>query len=131
MMTDPISDMLTRLRNANRIKKKRVTMPASRIKVGIAQILQEEGFILEYSVEPAKPSSLLSITLKFDQDGLTVIRSIQRVSKPGCRVYAGADDLKPVLRGMGIQILSTPKGILSDRSARSQKLGGEILCKVT
>ena len=131
MMTDPISDMLTRLRNANRIKKKRVTMPASRVKVGIAQILQEEGFIQEYAVEAGKPSSRLSITLKYDQDGLTVIRSIQRVSKPGCRVYAGAGDLKPVLRGMGIQILSTPKGILSDRSARSQKVGGEILCKVT
>ena len=131
MMTDPISDMLTRLRNANRIKKKRVTMPASRIKVGIAQILKEEGFIAEYSVEAQKPSSLLSLTLKYDQEGSTVIRSVERISKPGCRVYAGADELKPVLRGMGIQILSTPKGILSDRTARLQKLGGEILCKVT
>jgi small subunit ribosomal protein S8 len=131
MMTDPISDMLTRLRNANRIRKKRISMPASRIKVGIAQILKDEGFIQEYSVEPAKPSSRLSIAMKYGLDGETVIRSIQRVSKPGCRVYAGAGDLKPVLRGMGIQILSTPKGILSDRSAREQKIGGEILCKVT
>ena len=131
MMTDPISDMLTRLRNANRIRKKRVTMPASRIKVGIAQILKDEGFIQEYSVEPAKPASRLSISMKYGLDGENVIRSIQRVSKPGCRVYAGAGDLQPVLRGMGIQILSTPKGILSDRSAREQKVGGEILCKVT
>ena len=131
MMTDPISDLLTRIRNANRIKKKRISMPASRIKVGIAQILKEEGFIQDYSVEAAKPSSRLSITLKYDQDGATVIRSVERISKPGCRVYTGAGDLKPVLRGMGIQILSTPKGILSDRTARQERLGGEILCKVT
>jgi small subunit ribosomal protein S8 len=131
MMTDPISDMLTRLRNANRIRKKRVTMPASRVKVGIAQILKEEGFIHEYTVESGKPASQLAISMKYGLDGEMVIRSILRVSKPGCRVYAGAGDLKPVLRGMGIQILSTPKGILSDRSAREQKIGGEILCKVT
>jgi small subunit ribosomal protein S8 len=131
MMTDPISDLLTRIRNANRIKRKRITLPASRIKVGIAQILKEEGFISDYSVEAAKPSSRLSINLKYDQDGGTVIRSVERVSKPGCRVYAGAGDLKPVLRGMGIQILSTPKGILSDRTAREQRVGGEVLCKVT
>jgi small subunit ribosomal protein S8 len=131
MMTDPISDMLTRIRNGNRTRKKRISMPASRIKVGIAQILKEEGFIQDYSVEAAKPSSRLSIHLKYDQDGGTVIRSVERVSKPGCRVYAGAGDLKPVLRGMGIQILSTPKGILSDRTARTQRIGGEVICKVT
>jgi small subunit ribosomal protein S8 len=131
MMTDPISDMLTRLRNANRIRKKRVTMPASRLKVGIAQILKDEGFIHEYTVEAGKPASQLSISMKYGLDGEMVIRSIVRISKPGCRVYAGAGELKPVLRGMGIQILSTPKGILSDRSAREQKIGGEILCKVT
>jgi small subunit ribosomal protein S8 len=131
MMTDPISDLLTRIRNANRIKKKRITMPASRIKVGIAQILKDEGFIADYAVESGKPRSLLSIQLKYDQDGATVIRSVERVSKPGCRVYAGAGELKPVLRGMGIQILSTPKGILSDRTARQERIGGEILCKVT
>ncbi len=131
MMTDPISDMLTRIRNGNRTRKKRISMPASRIKVGIAQILKEEGFIQDYAVEAAKPSSLLSINLKYDQDGGQVIRSVERVSKPGCRVYAGAGDLKPVLRGMGIQILSTPKGILSDRTARTQRIGGEVICKVT
>ena len=131
MMTDPISDMLTRLRNANRIHKKRITMPASRMKVGIAQILKDEGFIADYQVEAAKPSSRLSISMKYGQDGEHVLRSIERISKPGCRVYAGADELKPVLRGMGIQILSTPKGILSDRTARESNVGGEILCKVT
>ena len=131
MMTDPIADMLTRIRNGNRTRKKRITMPASRIKVGIAQILKDEGFILDYGVEAAKPRSHLSIQLKYDQDGGTVIRSVERVSKPGCRVYAGAGELKPVLRGMGIQILSTPKGILSDRTARQERIGGEVLCKVT
>ena len=131
MMTDPISDLLTRLRNANRIRRKRVVMPASRLKVGIAAILKEEGFILDFSVEPAQPASRLAITLKYGVDGQCVIRSIDRVSKPGCRVYAGAGELKPVLRGMGIQILSTPKGILSDRAARQERVGGEVLCKVT
>lgn len=131
MMTDPISDMLTRIRNGNRIRKKRVVMPASRVKVGIAQILKDEGFIADYAVESAKPRSLLSLQLKYDQDGATVIRSVERVSKPGCRVYAGAGELKPVLRGMGIQILSTPRGIVSDRTARQERIGGEILCKVT
>lgn len=131
MMTDPISDMLTRLRNANRIHKKRVTMPASRLKVGIAQILKDEGFIADYQVERAEPSSRLSISMKYGVDGEFVLRTLERVSKPGCRVYAGADELKPVLRGMGIQILSTQKGILSDRSARQENVGGEILCKVT
>ena len=131
MMTDPISDMLTRLRNASRIHKKHVKMPASRIKVGIAQILKEEGFIHDYTVEPGKPASQLAIHMKYGLDGELVIRSVERVSKPGCRVYAGAGDLKPVLRGMGIQILSTPKGILSDRTARQENVGGEILCKVT
>jgi len=131
MMTDPISDMLTRLRNANRIHKKRITMPASRLKVGIAQILKDEGFITDYAVEPAKPTSLLAITMKYGLDGEFVLRTIERISKPGCRVYAGADELKPVLRGMGIQILSTQKGILSDKTARAENVGGEILCKVT
>ena len=131
MMTDPISDMLTRLRNANRIHKKRITMPASRLKVGIAQILKDEGFITDYQVEAAKPSSLLSITMKYGVDGEFVLRTVERISKPGCRVYAGASELKPVLRGMGIQILSTQKGILSDRTARAENIGGEILCKVT
>src|SRR5262245_3645805 len=119
MMTDPISDLLTRIRNGNRTRKKRITMPASRVQVDIVQTLKDEGFIADYSVESAKPRSLLSIQLKYDQDGGTVIRSVERVSKPGCRVYAGAGDLKPILRGMGIQILSTPKGIVSDRTARA------------
>jgi small subunit ribosomal protein S8 len=129
-MTDPISDMLTRIRNANRVYKKTVTMPASKVKQGIAQVLKEEGFIADFRVEPGTPSAHLVLDLKYGEMGEFVIRSIQRVSKPGCRVYTPADDLKPVVRGLGIQILSTPKGIVSDRIARRDRIGGEILCKV-
>jgi small subunit ribosomal protein S8 len=131
MMTDPISDLLTRLRNANTNRRKQVTMPASTLKVGIAQILKEEGFISEWTVEPAKPASRLTLSLKYGREGERVIRSIVRVSRPGRRVYAKASELPPVLRGMGLQILSTPKGVVSDRTARKDNVGGEILCKVT
>src|SRR5688572_17119512 len=130
MMTDPIADMLTRLRNANTNRQKRVTRPASKLKVGIAQVLKEEGFIEDYGVEAAKPPSHLLIALKYGGDGEAVIRRVDRVSKPGRRVYAGNDELPPVLRGMGIQILSTPRGVLSDRVARRERIGGEVLCRV-
>jgi small subunit ribosomal protein S8 len=130
MMTDPIADMFTRLRNANTNHSKKTSMPASKLKVGIAQILKEEGFIKDYQVESGKPSSRLIVALKYGGDGERVIRRIDRISKPGRRVYAGAGELPPVLRGMGIQILSTPKGVLSDRTARKENVGGEVLCKV-
>jgi small subunit ribosomal protein S8 len=130
MMTDPIADMLTRIRNSLAIQRKTVSIPASRMKVGVAQILKEEGFIADYTVEPGQPRSTLTLSLKYGEFGEQVIRKIERVSKPGRRVYTAAAELKPVLRGMGIQILSTPKGILSDRTARRDKVGGEILCKV-
>ncbi len=129
-MTDPISDMLTRIRNATRVYKKSVSMPASKMKQGIAQVLKEEGFISDFQVEPGTPASKLVLHLKYGETGEFVIRSIQRVSKPGCRVYRPADELRPVLRGLGIQILSTPKGILSDRIARRDRIGGEVLCTV-
>ncbi|MEX1026340.1 MAG: 30S ribosomal protein S8 [Planctomycetota bacterium] len=131
MMTDPIADMLTRIRNSNSIKKKRLSMPASKEKVGIAEALKQEGFIKGYEVEPGSPSSTLVIHLKFGQDGEFVIRDIQRVSKPGRRVYSGAKDLKPVLGGLGCYVLSTPKGVVSDRVARQENVGGEVLCKVS
>lgn len=131
MMTDPIADMFTRIRNANTVKKKTVTMPASLLKVGIAQILKEEGYLADCTVQPGTPTSQLVLTLKYGEYGEHVITRIERVSKPGRRVYAKAGDLKPILRGMGIQVLSTPKGILSDRSARKANLGGEILCTVS
>ena len=130
MMTDPIADMLTRIRNANIVRKRRVVMPASRMKVGIAEVLKEEGFIEGYEVEPKQPSSDLVVNLKFGPDGEHVIRDITRVSKPGRRIYSGAKSLNPVLRGLGIYVLSTPRGVLSDRTARKENVGGEVLCKV-
>jgi small subunit ribosomal protein S8 len=130
-MTDPIADMLTRIRNANSVRQQSTRMPASKMKVGIAQVLKEEGFISDYEVVPAKPSSELEIKLKYGPDGEFVIREMQRVSKPGCRVYSSVKDLPRVLRGLGIYVLSTPKGVLSDRAARKDNVGGEILCKVS
>jgi len=130
MMTDPIADMLTRIRNVTRIGKKSVDIPASRLKVGIAQVLKDEGFIVSYEVLPGEPRSTLRLALKYGPDGEHVIRSIQRVSKPGCRVYKSASELKDVLRGLGIEILSTPKGVLSNRAARQENTGGEVLCQV-
>lgn len=130
MMTDPVADMLTRIRNGNSIYRKQVEMPASRLRVGIAQVLKDEGFIESYAVTEGKPFSTLSVELKFGEDGEKVIRCIDRVSKPGRRVYAGVDDLRPVLSGQGIHIVSTPQGVLSDRAAREKRVGGEILCQV-
>jgi small subunit ribosomal protein S8 len=130
MMTDPIADMLTRIRNSNTIRREVVRMPASKIKVGIAEALKAEGFIDSYAVEPGAPSSELVLHLKFGPDGEHVIRHIERVSKPGCRVYSKAKEIPPVLRGLGVFVLSTPKGVVSDRSARELNVGGEVLCKV-
>ncbi|MEZ6005302.1 MAG: 30S ribosomal protein S8 [Planctomycetota bacterium] len=130
MMTDPIADMLTRIRNANSIHRATVEMPASRMRVGIANVLKSEGFIEDYKVTESKPSSTLTIRLKYSQDGERVIRKIERVSKPGRRVYAGFETLRPVLRGQGIQVVSSPKGVISDRQAREMKVGGEILASI-
>ena len=130
MMTDPIADLLTRLRNANARRMRRVSMPASKMKVRVAQVLKEEGYIQDYRVEPKQPVSELALDLKYGPDGEFVIRSIKRVSKPGCRVYSGANALPRVLRGQGIYVLSTPKGVLSDRAARRENVGGEVLCQV-
>lgn len=131
MMTDPIADMLTRIRNATRISSKSTSMPATRIKVGIAAVLKEEGFIDGFSVEPATPSSVLKIELRYGPDGEQVIRTIDRISKPGCRVYMAAKEVPSVLRGMGSYVLSTNQGILSDRTARKINVGGEVLLKVS
>jgi small subunit ribosomal protein S8 len=130
MMTDPIADMLTRIRNANRNSTKTVEMPASKMRVGIAEVLQSEGFVAGYRVEPGKRSSTLIVNLKYGVDGEQVIRAIDRVSKPGCRVYRGVAELKPVLRGQGIRVMSTPKGVISDRKARELNVGGEVLAEV-
>ena len=130
MMTDPIADLLTRLRNANARHMRRVSMPASKMKVRVAQVLKDEGYIQDYRVESKQPVSELALDLKYGPDGEFVIRSIRRVSKPGCRVYSGSDKLPRVLRGQGIYVLSTPKGVLSDRAARRENVGGEVLCQV-
>jgi len=129
-MTDTIADMLTRVRNATVRRAKSVTMPASKLKVHIAQVLPDEGYIRGYRVEPKKPQSDLVLDLKYGPDGELVIREITRVSKPGCRVYSGTRKMPRVLRGQGILVLSTPKGVLSDRAARKENVGGEILCQI-
>ncbi len=130
MMTDPIADMLTRIRNANAIKRKTVEMPASKLKVAVAEALKQEGFVHSYEVLPGSPRSTLRLSLKYGPEGQRVIRSIERVSKPGRRIYRGASDIPRILRGQGIYVLSTPQGVLSDRTARRQRVGGEVLCKV-
>jgi small subunit ribosomal protein S8 len=130
MMTDPIADMLTRIRNAVSVERQHVEMPVSKLKRGVADVLKREGFIWDWKEIQAQPTSQLRLELKYGPSGEQVIRQIKRVSKPGCRIYSRAKDLRPVLNGMGISILSTSKGVVSDREARQQKLGGEVICQV-
>jgi small subunit ribosomal protein S8 len=147
MMTDPIADMLTRIRNANRIERPMVDIPATRLKVNLAQVLKDEGFVLDYQVgreEPDEqghkhfktandlslPRMILRVYLKYGPEGERVIRHIQRVSKPGCRRYIRAADIRPVLSGLGISVISTNRGVMSDRRAKAQRVGGEVLCTV-
>ncbi|QEF97309.1 30S ribosomal protein S8 [Stieleria maiorica] len=130
MMTDPIADMLTRIRNAVRVERAFVDIPASRVKRGIADVLKREGFIWDWAEVEESPVNLLRLELKYGSNGERVIQSIRRMSKPGRRLYAHCKDLKPVLGGMGITIISTSKGVISDREARREKIGGEILCEV-
>ncbi len=130
MMTDPIADMLTRIRNAARIEKPTVEMPTSKVRVGIAQVLKDEGFIWDYHLVDTTPSKTLVVQLKYGPNGERLITKIDRVSKPGCRQYIGYRDLKPVLSGLGIRILSTPRGLMSDRRARVEKVGGEVIALV-
>lgn len=130
MMTDPIADMLTRIRNAVRIERPHVDMPLSKVKRGLAEVLKREGYIWDWEELQATPCHDLRIHLKYGPNGERVIRTIRRISKPGRRVYSGATALKPVLGGLGISIISTSRGVISDREARQRKLGGEILCEV-
>ncbi len=133
MMTDPIADMLTRIRNAAMARHKQVIVPASKMKIAIARILQEEGFIERYDVGQEKPQPMLRIILKYDNSTRPprpVIQGLQRVSKPGRRIYVKRREIPYVRSGMGIAILSTPKGILTDREARRQNVGGEVICYV-
>ena len=132
MMTDPIADMLTCIRNAVRIERPRVEMPLSKVKCGLAEVLKREGYIWDWREEHEEgaPSKQLSIELKYGPNGERVIRHIRRVSKPGRRVYSPATALKPILNGLGISIISTSRGVISDREARQKKLGGEVLCEL-
>ncbi len=129
-ITDPIGDMLTRIRNAGMGRKAETTVPASRILVEIARILKEEGYIADYTVEPAEPRPILRIRLKYTPEKRHAIREIKRISKPGLRIYAGKDELPRVKNGLGIAILSTSQGVMSDVEARRRGIGGEVLCTV-
>ena len=147
MMTDPIADMLTRVRNANRIERAAVDIPATKLKRSIAQVLKDEGFIADYQLGQLAPGAeghkefqaqesatgskaVLRVYLKYGPDGEKVIRHVQRASRPGLRIYRRHDQLKPVLDGLGISIVSTSRGVMSDRQARAQRLGGEVLCTI-
>ncbi|MEX0825046.1 MAG: 30S ribosomal protein S8 [Pirellulaceae bacterium] len=130
MMTDPIADMLTRIRNAVRVEKPFVDIPMSRVKQGVADVLKREGFIWDWAEVEAEPQPQLRIELKYGPNGERVITSIKRVSKPGRRRYSRSRELRPVLGGLGIQIISSSRGVISDREARQQNLGGEVLAEI-
>ncbi|MBR6722947.1 30S ribosomal protein S8 [bacterium] len=130
MNTDPIADMLTRIRNANTVSHATVEVPASKLKVQLAKLLKEEGFIADYEVKEEGNFKVIVITLKYEANGKPVITKLQRVSKPGLRHYSKAKNLEKVLGGMGIAVVSTPKGLLTDRKARKENVGGEVLCYV-
>src|SRR3954447_16638717 len=128
---DPIADMLTRIRNANRVGRRLVLIPKSKICSGIAQVLKDEGYIEEYDTIADERQDQLRIKLKYSMNGEKVIHAIERQSKPGCRVYRKVTDLPKVLNGMGIVVVSTSKGVMSDRKARENNVGGELLCTVS
>jgi len=128
-MTDPVADMLTRIRNAQLAQKNSVAMPTSKLKVAIAGVLKDEGYIDDFAVRETEGKSQLDIALKY-YAGRPVIERIERVSRPGLRVYKGSGDLPRVMNGLGIAIVSTPKGVMTDRRARASNVGGEVLCIV-
>ena len=128
-MSDPVADLLTRIRNAQMAQKATVVMPSSKLKVAIAAVLKDEGYIDDFAVRDAEGKPQLDIALKY-YAGRPVIERLDRVSRPGLRVYKGADDLPRVLNGLGIAIVSTPRGVMTDRKARATNVGGEVLCLV-
>ena len=129
-MTDPIADMLTRIRNANQNRAKDVTMPSSKMKETIASILKEEGYITDFSINENDVQNSLTLTLKYGKNKERVITGLKRISKPGLRVYANVEDLPRVLNGLGIALISTSKGIKTDKEARAEGLGGEVLAYI-
>lgn len=131
MQTDPISDLLTRIRNAAKARHARVDVPTSKLKVEVARILKEEGYISTFKlIEENKTRKTLRLFLKYTPDKRSVITDLRRISRPGSRRYLGASGIRPVVGGMGISILTTPKGVMTGRSARKARLGGEVLCEV-
>lgn len=130
MMTDPIADMLSRIRNANSARHKSVDIPCSNIKKEIAQILLDEGYIKGFDVVEDDKQGMIKVDLKYSEDGEKVISGLKRISKPGLRVYVKCDDVPKVLGGLGIAIISTSKGIITDKMARQEKVGGEVICYV-
>ncbi|MDR0596730.1 MAG: 30S ribosomal protein S8 [Clostridiales Family XIII bacterium] len=129
-MTDPVADMLTRIRNANSVGHKSVSVPASRMKKSIAGILRDEGYISGFDVEEDNKQGMINISMKYGQAGEKVISGIKKISKPGLKVYAKSDDVPRVLGGLGIAIISTSKGVISDKEARRLGVGGEVICYV-
>ena len=130
MMTDPIADMLTRIRNALRAQHEEVEMPSSKMKTEIAAVLKTEGYIKNYHLIEDKKQGILKIHLKYGEKGESVIVDLKRISKPGCRVYVKGKEAPKVANGLGVAILTTPKGILTDRTCRQLKVGGEVLCYI-
>ena len=130
MNTDPIADMLTRIRNGGRARLSRVAIPHSKVKVKIAEILKSEGYIADFEVAAGKPADSIGVTLKYDKTGAPVIEGIQRVSKPGLRKYLQSAEIPKVRNGLGILIMSTSHGMMTDRTARKEGVGGEPLCSV-
>jgi small subunit ribosomal protein S8 len=129
-VTDPVADFLTRVRNAIRAKQQKVDVPASKLKTEIARILKEEGYIANYKATEENGQKLLRVYLKYGNNNEAAISNLERISKPGCRVYVGRTDIPRVLGGLGINILTTPRGVMTGREARKQGVGGEVLCQV-
>lgn len=129
-MTDPIADMLTRIRNAGKAKLKSVDVPGSKLKIEIAKVMQEQGYIKNFKIIEDDKQGVLRLYLKYDEKQIHAVYGLERVSKPSRRIYSKSQDIKPVLNGLGIAILSTSKGIMTDKQAKNLNVGGEILCKI-
>ena len=130
MMTDPIADMLTRIRNASKAKHEKVDIPSSKLKVEIAKILKDEGYIKNVKLVKDRRQGLIRVYLKYTDEEMPVIQGLKRISRPGCRVYTGNDSIPKVMAGLGTAILSTPKGIQTGRQAKKDNVGGEVICHV-
>ncbi len=130
MLSDPLADMLTRIRNAGQAKHKSVDIPGARIKVALADVMKREGYIRNYKFIKDNKQGILRIFLKYDSDERHVIYGLERVSKPSRRVYVGSDEIRPVLNGLGVSVLSTSRGLMADKQAKKEKIGGEVLCNI-